>query len=52
MPARDRKTVPGWYDALIEEFLSWFEVNHDDWHRRMDQLHKDLEKHHKPGKRG
>ena len=39
---------PGLYDAVIEEFLAWIEVDHEDWHRRMDKLHKDLEKAHQP----
>jgi hypothetical protein len=36
----------GLYDGVIEEFLAWIEVDHEDWHRRMDKLHKDLEKAH------
>jgi len=46
MPAQEHTKLPDWYDALIEEFLSWFEVKHDERHRRMDQLHKDLDKYH------
>ena len=34
------------YDAVIDEFLAWIEDNHDEWHRRMDKFHKDLEKAH------
>lgn len=41
-----RAKEPSLYDAVIEEFLAWFEDNHDEWHRRMDKLHKDLEKAH------
>ena len=37
---------PGLYDAVIDEFLAWIEVDHVEWHRKMDQLHKDLEKAH------
>lgn len=36
----------GLYDAVIDEFLAWIEVDHDDRHRRMDKLHEDLEKAH------
>ncbi|HEU4827179.1 MAG TPA: hypothetical protein VFS85_11920 [Dongiaceae bacterium] len=31
-------------DAVIDEFLSLIEVDHDDWHRRMEKLHKELDK--------
>lgn len=47
MPARDQKAVPEWYNALIDELESWIEVNRDERHRRMDELHKDLEKQQK-----
>jgi hypothetical protein len=37
------------YDAVLDEFLAWFEENHDEWHRRMAKLHEDLERaHQKP----
>lgn len=52
MPARNQNTIPEWYSALIDEFLSWIEVNHDERHRRMDELHKDLEKQQKSSERG
>ena len=51
MSADDQTKPPDWYDAVIDEFLSWIEVNHDEWHRRMDDLHRDLEKHHKSSER-
>ena len=63
MPANDprpkaRPKEPSLYDAVIDEFLAWFEDNHDEWHRRMDKLHKDLDeegvglaKFDPPGKR-
>ena len=50
MPTRNQKTVPEWYDALIDELEAWIEVNHDERHRRMDELRKDLEKQEKQQK--
>lgn len=41
-----RPKEPSLYDAVIDEFLAWIEDTHDEWHRRMDKLHKDLEKAH------
>jgi hypothetical protein len=37
---------PRLYDAILDEFLSWMEESHDEWHRRMDKLHKELEQAH------
>ena len=51
MTERDRKAVPAWYVALIEELESLIEVNHEERQRRMDELHKDLEKQQKSGER-
>lgn len=46
---RVRAGEPSLYDAVIDEFLAWFETNHDEWHRRMAKLHEDLERaHQKP----
>ena len=41
-----RAKEPSLYDAVIDEFLAWIEESHDEWHRRMDKLHKGLEKAH------
>lgn len=47
--ARGRAKEPTLYDAVLDEFLAWFEENHDEWHRRMAKLHEDLERaHQKP----
>jgi hypothetical protein len=42
-----RPAEPSWHDGLIEEFLAWIEVDHEDWHRRMAKLHEDLEQAHR-----
>ena len=44
--SRGRAKDPSLYDAVIDEFLAWFEENHDEWHRRMAKLHEDLEQVH------
>jgi hypothetical protein len=44
--SRVRTKEPSLYDAVIDEFLAWFETNHDEWHRRMVKLHEDLERAH------
>jgi hypothetical protein len=47
--ARGRAKEPTLYDAVLDEFLAWFEENHDEWHRRMAKLHEDLARaHQKP----
>ncbi|HET6620064.1 MAG TPA: hypothetical protein VFG64_08985 [Dongiaceae bacterium] len=42
-PKRQERTLR---DALIDEVLSWIEVDHEDWHRRMEKLHEELDKAH------
>lgn len=47
--SRGRPKEPSLYDAVLDEFLAWFEENHDEWHRRMAKLHEDLGRaHQKP----
>ena len=41
-----RPKEPSLYDTVLDEFLAWFEENHDEWHRRMVKLHEDLERVH------
>ena len=44
---RGRLKEPSLYDAVLDEFLAWIEENHDEWHRRMEKLHKELDQAHR-----
>ena len=49
---KDHPTERRLYDAVLDEFLAWIEEDHDEWHRRMEKLHKDLEQARQAAKSG